>query len=926
MFEGIPEIQQLIEFLTRVNPDPLFLLAAAGFLGVIMAFLIPMSIEIISKVAAKYNSDVIVRLLQDNFVSKYFPYFVLVNIGAMIAMRFFGEGELFRAPIYKGIMWVLLITALIITVLIGYIIYRIERIISDDNVPLNMLIKRVEEHIDSYNILPKRQNIIEFTEGIGDIILYQIRRKNNRSATVGLTQLMKMTVKLIRMKVSKPEKFEAFVYSPEMIKCRQENSHEEVHAFCFKNPDHHLGGLASHVNQIERTLITAISENNNEVAQFALRVLQTSLQHASVQPKNELTVEFLVRKIHNCISIAISQDNAISQSIVTWYIDNVLKAPHIGNGSFHIPYLDIYDPYFIDLMKQIINAGKFEKFRSVIDYMADNFSFSEYQKEKLWGYHYLLRDADFEKYLAINREQRVQRRVRNLIEEESQMYTIAQFSDWLESFTELKEIIGNNLTGEENKSKAQLLEGEVKDNAIKHLKYTRMLRLSYVIGSLCMLNENYEYIRYMQDVAKDLNKKDPGLNMIPQTLQAVMNDYLIFYDLYDRHKISASSYRRYILLLMEDLFDANAQQNFYLPFLRQDQIAPGMQALNELIEVGTDYSQREGSELSLILSFLNKEYKGIEKLIVKMQSNLTISKKVNDNFYASFIEGFNTRLVLRNIFIKYLKSYENKSKNKYKTLPNRAWGINELVEKANIISSSDQLKRTALQYGETMADIENMTLFNNLMKNCRRQRVVNLDRFLYKLGDPQDLLMISSYSAVNRLLDQQDRFHMNRYIDDARITTSNSDSDGLSTINGFVGYYDINKYPVPVFNFYYRGAGDYILVLFKSKIGKITHLPLVEHPANKNKYLKLTKDSMYFKLEELAKKPKAIKAYMDEAPPWITEVGDAKQQKDFLKQRLLITALENMSLTSATDEPIGYVVKIGAVKENRVQPAKQIIG
>ncbi|MCH9665729.1 MAG: hypothetical protein K0U41_07800, partial [Gammaproteobacteria bacterium] len=182
------------------------------------------------------------------------------------------------------------------------------------------------------------------------------------------------------------------------------------------------------------------------------------------------------------------------------------------------------------------------------------------------------------------------------------------------------------------------------------------------------------------------------------------------------------------------------------------------------------------------------------------------------------------------------------------------------------------------------------------------------------------------YSGVNRFLNQQDRFHMARYIDDASTTTAKGNSDGLSAINGFVGYYDINKYPVPVFNFYYRGAGDYILVLLKSKVGKITHLPLVEHPADKNKYLKLTKDSMYFNLEELAKKPKAIKAYMDEAPPWITEVGGPKQQKGFLKQRLLITALENMSLTPATDEPIGYVIKVGTLKENRAQPVKQIVG
>lgn len=921
------ELQLFMEYFTEFAPDPLFLLAAAGFLGVILAFLIPMSIEIISKVAAKYNSDVIVRTFQSNIITKYFPYFVLVNICVMILMRFFASDEFYTTNTAKIIMWGLLIFSVIISALIGYIIFRLERIISDDSVPLAMLISNIEEYLGRRNILAKKQNIIESVEGIGDIILYQVHRKNNRSAATAMAQLTKMTIKLIRLNMFKPEKFARLVYSPELREYQQNNTPEALKNFCFKDTNKHLSLLATYINQLERTYLTAIKENNDEVAQFAIRALNSSLLHASTQSNNELVVEFIVRKIHNCVRSAITLDSPISQSIIAWYIDNLLKGPHRGQGAFHVPYLDIYDPYFISIIKQIITSGKFDKFSAVIDYMANNFLFTEYQKEKLWGYHYLLRAADFEKYLVINREQRVQRRVRNLIEEESQMYTIAQLDSWLDSFTSLKEIIEKNLTSVEDKKKAQLLEGEIKDNAIKHLKYTRMLRLSYVIGSLCMLNDNHEYIRYMRDVAKDLAKKESGLNLIPQTLQQVMNDYLIFHDLYERHGIAASGYRRYMLMLIEDLFDANAKQNFYLPFLQQEQIVPGMQALAGLIEVGNENnSDQNNKSMDPVLSFLNKEYKGIEKLIVKMRSKLTIDKKVTNSFYTSFIEGFNSRTVLRNLFKQYLNSYENKAKNKYKTLPNRAWGINELAEKANLLSSNDKLKRTASQYGETMADIENMTIFGNLMKHCRRTRVPKLENFLRRLGDPEDLLMVSTYSGVNKLLNQQEGFHMVRYIDDARATTKRN-LDNLSAIKGFVGYYDINNYSIPVFNFYYRGEGDYVLVLHKSKLGKLTQMPLMPHPTPKKKYLKLTKDSMYFKLEELSKNSKSVQSYIETAPPWLTEVGDIKQQKDFLKQRLLITTLENMLLTPVTDAgPIGYIIKAGRVQNNHAQAIRQDIG
>ena len=83
---------------------------------------------------------------------------------------------------------------------------------------------------------------------------------------------------------------------------------------------------------------------------------------------------------------------------------------------------------------------------------------------------------------------------------------------------------------------------------------------------------------------------------------------------------------------------------------------------------------------------------------------------------------------------------------------------------------------------------------------------------------------------------------------------------------------------------------------------------------------------MYFNLEELAKSPKAVKTYIDAAPPWLTEVGDIKQQKDFLKQRLLITALENILITPATEDgPIGYVINAAKAPTNNGQSLRQEI-
>lgn len=953
-------MHNFITLLATVDPDPLFLLMASGFLGVIMAFLIPVSIDITSKVAAKYNSDVVVRLFQSNTISKYFPFFVLINIGAMLTLRFFTQSPFFTYEI-KLMMWILLLFTIIITILIGYLVYRLERIISDDNVPLDMLIKRIEKDFKHRYISIKKESIIEAVEGIGDILLYQTNRKNNRPILYGLTELSKMATKLIRLKLFQLEKYEILVYSRELINYQKDNNIEATSTFCFKNQDRNLGCLVAYINQIERICLTAMQDNNREVTEYALRVMYSALQTASTQANNELAVELLVKKINNCVNSSIQEREFSDESIISWYIDNMLKEPHRGNGSFHIPYLDIYDPYFVNTLQGIINSNKYSSFRAVINYMSDNFHFSDYQREKLWGYHYLLRAADFEKYLEINREERVQRRVRNLIEEENQMYTIAQLNDWLESFEQLRKIINKNLMDENSKRKARQLEGEIIDNAIKHLKYTRLIRLSYAIGTLCMINENYEYIRYMRETVAEVAKREIGLNMVPQTLQEVMNDYLIFYDLSNRHKLAINSYRRYVLMLIENLLNKEASKEFYLPFLRQEQVGPGLEALEGLISVATadaNKALKEAQETkqggkrvntntvaaklpqTLVLKFLHPVHKETAGLLVKARSNMSISTKVKDSFRISFMDGFNQRLVVRCIFDKYLKIYKNDAKGKYQELPNRPWGINELADKTSFLGSEDTIKRGAYQYGVTLADIENMTLFDNMMKYCRKQNPHSFESFLRRIGKPEDLLILSSYSVVNRFLKQQERFHMAKHMGHTVNISINAakktKQEDLSKINGFVGYYDINEYPVPVFNFYYRGGGDYLLILHKSLLGQLVQMPLVSHPPENKKYLKLTSNSIYFNLEELAKNSPMQNEYIADAPTWLTEVGDVKQQREFLKQKVLITVLENLSFSPTTTSKlkpaksptknfpvIGYIINTG--KTRNISNVNEII-
>ena len=909
---------EFFERLLQITPDPLFLLMAAGFLGVVLAFLIPVSIDIISKVAAKYNSDVVVRMFQSNLISKYFPYFVLLSIGAMLSMRFLAISEDIAASYpYQITMWVLLLFSVIITVLSGYLIYRLERVISDDDVPMRMLAEKVGNIFAlSRGTVKERDRAVEYIEGIGDILLYQTRQANNRSAINGLTGLSTMILRLLRMNVHNKEKFEILVYSSELISIRKDNSPEATAVACFKNQNKHLGCLAAYVNQLERVYLAAHADNR-EVSRFALRAMHRALQQASTQPDNELVVELLLRKIVNCVNSSVRENYNLEEDCVSWYIDSVLRDPQSGNGSFQIPYLDLYDSHFIQIIQNIITSRNFVCFRESIGYMLENFNFPNYQREKLWGYHYLLRASDFNKYLAINREHRIQRRVRNLIEEEDQIYTIQQMREWLESFAELRKVIVDNLPGKAEKEKAKAIEEEIKENVIKHLKYTRLIRLSYAIGTLCTGEDKTDYIRYMRDAIRELERREQGLDMLPQNLQDLMDDYLIFYDLHTRHRIPRRDYRSYVFMMLRELIDKESANNFYFPFIKDEQVENGMQVLRGLFEAASEIvadEKLDDKQTKLGLNFLKSAVSELESSLKKQRSNIKISKKDRDLFQSNFTEGFKSRLVLRPVFADYLGAYKVRAKEKLKRLPHSPWGLNELTPKTNLIGSGERLNRVARQYGESLGDIENITLCNILIKHCAKKSIADLDTVIRLAGDPHDFLLLSTFSGVDKFLKQDEKFHMARYLDDAAsygLQDKKSEAElELAKINGFIGYYDINNLQVPVFNFYYRGAGSFILLLQKSKLGQLAQMPLTTHPPRKKKYLGLTREHIYFNIEDISTSPKLVKKYIADAPSWLTEVGDKEQQKDYLEQRVLITALENITLTPKA-KTVGYYLDIG---------------
>jgi len=131
----------------QITPNPTFLSDVAAFEAAIIAFLVPLSIEIISKISERYNSDVITRSFDNTWENKILPPFLLINIVAAVLLRFFVQDDI-NSVVWKILAWIILLVFMYIAFAIWRVINRIKIFMSDTKSVINQLYEDVERSIE----------------------------------------------------------------------------------------------------------------------------------------------------------------------------------------------------------------------------------------------------------------------------------------------------------------------------------------------------------------------------------------------------------------------------------------------------------------------------------------------------------------------------------------------------------------------------------------------------------------------------------------------------------------------------------------------------------------------------------------------------------------------------------------------------------
>ena len=135
-----------LKWIGDINPNPTFLSEIAAFEAAIIAFLVPLSIDIISKLSERYNSNVINRSFEDNWGNKILPIFLLINIVGAIILRFIVADDI-NSLWWKISSWIMLLLFIYIAFEILRVINRIKKFMSNIESIVDELFKNAEKSI-----------------------------------------------------------------------------------------------------------------------------------------------------------------------------------------------------------------------------------------------------------------------------------------------------------------------------------------------------------------------------------------------------------------------------------------------------------------------------------------------------------------------------------------------------------------------------------------------------------------------------------------------------------------------------------------------------------------------------------------------------------------------------------------------------------
>jgi hypothetical protein len=519
-------------------------------------------------------------------------------------------------------------------------------------------------------------------------------------------------------------------------------------------------------------------------------------------------------------------------------------------------------------------------------------------------------------YNQLDTEYSIEKRIKELVNSENDLYTKEKLELWLKKFDELKAIIEPNLDEEQHKE-AQKIEEKIMNFVISQFKYQNLLEIIFAIGAYCLFKQRYGYIKYLWEYKQppDSDASWIGHDITPRTLDEVIQFYFrkgLFerkFDFWEGHHGSEKYYKQYFLLLLARILqgisaDTESRysqiENFKLSDLHIYRLSELKYSIDDFVKLAVDLKQnadmlvRIGFDITRLdevfdaklVPFLKKIKEEAIKQISAKHKFGNISQKRVKEFKKEVLKSFYETADLRDIFIKFFKAYEDKTKEKISGKKER-FGINIVDDKASFFDEWHvHYVGWGENYGRDLASGENSHLIDEISKDCQEISRKDFEATLSKFKNPKDIVIFATNISLWKFFQNSEKFKPKWYRDVEHLE-----------VKGFCGWYDFSEQLIPIFETYHHKIEKQVLILDKNKIGRIIQLS----PLNEEEDENLVKEIFYINVQAFSENNDLMEQFIKKPPEWLKKIGDEQKQREHLQERVLIHIFERFEYNKPKD-------------------------
>lgn len=901
--------------LSNIKPNSSFLAIVASFEAVIIGFLIPLTLDVTSKISERYSSEIISRLFNNFWALKILPLILIINIVLIIILQFF------LSSVSNSILWIItecfiLVSLIFIAFAVLKVINRTKYFVMNKSHILNLLYKEIETSYTK-NIKKSQINYIQGFEGLGDIFTYESKSLKNASIIIGLKKIEQYVKKLFELQEINPERFNALIFSEEYYDLTNKKNNEVNLALAF-NPEKYLIGYTIAIDQIIRIHKASLDSRNNEISKQCIYTLIWIIEDLASKKHKDLFLENMLQKMIELSLDAFDKGDISSIAASTQWYTSIAYNRYENKNPFEISNLGIFNKYLFYSLKNVISGNHERILSSLVQSLTDGIHLDNARNISVFQYSNSLFDIiGYPKYQELENKDAIHLLSQELDNSKKNIFSETDLLAWNKRFSELEIIVESTLSKEQQETIAKI------KKSVLHLAediylHNNLIEVILNISAYCLFKKKYHYISKLWDYKqpKDSDSVWIGHSIIPETIEELLlillNSTILRSGIsfFDGHHGSQKYLRQIIILLIGRIIKDSSIENINFSNLLKindidifkinnleyeidkyiEDIPPIITNESLLKDLGffyIDYNDLFGDKVSQLLSNIKKEI--LEKReLIHIKNNISIQKvnEFRDDLLSTFYEHSRVRDLYKSFFNRYFDNSNDISTNK-----GASFQLNQIIDKGAFFNDWHvHFGAWGKQFGTNIAINEDNHLLSIIKKNSVSiDNTKNIYEVLNMFDSIENIVIISCQSAYYSEFKNDKNFKPKWKI---------AENNSLKSFSGFLNFRRID---IPLFEINSNELRNHILILDKTHCGNFIQKSPGVAEYDENAY----RDFFIIEITSLSENDDARTKIIDGNPDWLQKYNGIDEKEKHLKKHCLLSLIERFSI-EIDEDFIGY--------------------